>query len=132
MNNTDKLLRAFIEASGFEIEELVDTKLTPISKQPGMNRIAAGALAMRCNELVTVNGNEYKRGDDECYYLKPNLDIDYKVTKPATKEKAKSASYECKEHPVPIDVDGCNRSVCRFCGSLLAIVEGKWVTHENI
>ena len=25
MNNTDKLLRAFIEASGFDIEELVDT-----------------------------------------------------------------------------------------------------------
>lgn len=81
MDNTEKLLRAFIEASGYDIEKTIDTKLTPISKQSGLNRITAGALTMARNNLATVNGNEYKRGDDECYYLEGSLDVDYKVTK---------------------------------------------------
>ena len=93
MNNTDKLLRAFIEASGFDIEKLVDTKLTTISKQSGINRITSSAMTMRESGLATVNGNEYKRGDDECYYLKPSLDIDYKVTK-------KVGHYEFTKHMI--------------------------------
>jgi len=87
MTDEMKLLRAFIEASGFDVKELVDTKLTPISKQSGMNRIAFGALTMGCNGLATISGNEYKRGDDECYYLKASLDVDYKVTKKKTTRK---------------------------------------------
>lgn len=76
-----KLLRAFIEASGFDVEDVVDTKLTPISKQSGKNRITAFALTGQLNGLATVDGNKYKRGDGECYYLKPSFEIDYKVTK---------------------------------------------------
>ena len=52
MNNTDKLLRAFNEASGYEIEELVDTKQTPISKQSGFNRITSSAITMKNSSLV--------------------------------------------------------------------------------
>jgi len=93
MNNTDKLLKlleAFIEASGFDIETIVDTKLTPISKQAGVHMIAT----RRYSELETINGNEYKRGDDECYYLKSSLDVYYKVTK----EINKSVSLQILHH----------------------------------
>jgi hypothetical protein len=81
MNNTDKLLRAFIEASGFEIETLVDRKETPISKQLGEYGIASCDRYGKINDLVINGDGSYKRGDDECYYLRASLDIDYKVTK---------------------------------------------------
>ena len=81
MNNTEKLLRAFIEASGFDIEELVDTKQTPISKQSGLHRITSSAITMKNSNLVVESDGAYKRGDDECYYLKASFDVDYKVTK---------------------------------------------------
>ena len=81
MNNTDKLLRAFIEVSGFDIEKIVDTKETPISKQSGMNRATASAMTMTDNNLSVTNDGEYKRGDDGCYYLKASMDVDYKITK---------------------------------------------------
>ena len=80
MDNTEKLLRAFIEASGYEIETLIDRKETPISKQLGESGIAACAMHGKTNGLVS-NGGAYKRGDDGCYYLKPSLEVDCKVTK---------------------------------------------------
>lgn len=83
MNNTDKLLRAFIEASGFEIKKIVDTKETPISKQSGLNRIFANAFSAK-NDLAINSDGSYKRGDDECYYLKASMEVDYKVTKKVT------------------------------------------------
>jgi hypothetical protein len=83
MSNTEKKLDALIDALGFDVEKTVDTRETPISKQSGLNRMAVAVLTMGCNDLATTNGNEYKRGDDDCYYLKASLDVDYKLTKPA-------------------------------------------------
>jgi hypothetical protein len=81
MNNTDKLLRAFIEASGYEIEKIVDTKLTPVSKQSGINRINSSIYTLTHNDLAMDCNGAYKRGDDECYYLKASFAVDYKITK---------------------------------------------------
>lgn len=72
MNNTEKLLRAFIEAQGFEIERIVNTKEVSIPRNSG--------LAVHHN-LAVDNQGAYKRGDDECYYLKASMEVDYKVTK---------------------------------------------------
>jgi len=68
----DKLLRAFIEAQGFEVKEIVDTKETPIPRRSG--------LAVHHN-LAVDNQGAYKRGEDECYYLKASMEVDYKLTK---------------------------------------------------
>ena len=88
MNNTDKLLRALIEASGYEIEKIIDTKETPISKQSGLNRIAVSAMTMVRTDLAIDNSGEYKRGDDECYYRNASMEVDYKVTKKEVESNA--------------------------------------------
>ncbi len=80
MNNTDKLLRAFIEASGYEIEKTVDDKSTPISKQSGIEKIKDTK-----GKGLLFNYNGYVRGKDGCYYIEPSYNVDYKVTK---KEKS--------------------------------------------
>ena len=101
MNNTDKLLRAFIEASGYEIEEIVDIKETPISKQSGLNRLTVSTITMARTDLAIDNNGEYKRGDDECYYLKASMEVDYKVTKKEVDYKEVLSKYidyiECRE-----------------------------------
>ena len=71
MNNTDKLLRAFIEASGYSIEEITDSRETPIAKH----------LAFIHPSVLVVEHGAYKRGKDECYYLKPSKNIEYRITK---------------------------------------------------
>lgn len=76
-----KLLRAFIEASGYEIEKIIDRTETPISKQSGINRITAGSMSMKGSGLAVDSTGAFKRGDDECYYLKPSLNVDYEVTR---------------------------------------------------
>jgi len=43
MNNTDKLLRAFIEAQGFEVKE-VKTPVTSLKQATGALTIAAGGV----------------------------------------------------------------------------------------
>ena len=80
MNNTEKLLRAFIEAQGYEVQALIDRKETPISKQSGESAVVA-CMYGKAHGLVVNNDGGYKRGDDECYYLEPSLFVDYKVTK---------------------------------------------------
>ena len=79
-NNTDKLLRAFIEASGFDIEKVFDTKETTISEREGLRRIAESLVCAPNHNLVVVNG-QYKRGADGCYYIKASIEVDYKVTR---------------------------------------------------
>jgi hypothetical protein len=74
-------LRALIDALGFEVEKTVDTKETPISKQSGLNRITASTMTMTHNDLAIDNQGAYKRGDDECYYLRASMEVDYKLTK---------------------------------------------------
>ena len=59
MNNTDKLLRAFIEASGFEIEEVVNTT-TAVTASAGIDILGVWPGSI---DVTTV---------------------DYKVTKPET------------------------------------------------
>lgn len=81
MNDTHKLLLAFIEASGFDVEKFVDRTETPISKQSGENMARMGRHTMSDVDLAFDNKGKYKRGDDDCYYLKPSLNVDYKVTK---------------------------------------------------
>ncbi len=101
MNNCEKLLRAFIEASGYSIEKLVDRKETVISKQSGINRITISALSCGVSGLVVDNTGAFKRGEDECYYLKPTLDVDFKVTKKLTPVNAIESLrhvIECNEH----------------------------------
>jgi len=77
----DKLLRAFIEAQGYEIEKLIDTKETPISRQSGEVRASVSRHTGITSDLAVNSDGSYKRGDDECYYLEPSLSVDYKVTK---------------------------------------------------
>lgn len=47
------------------------------------------------------NNSEYKRGDDECYYLKASMEVDYKVTKKEVDYKEVLSKYidyiECRE-----------------------------------
>lgn len=83
MNNTDKLLRALIDALGFDVEKIITHNETPITKQMGELKIFQGRSNSNGDDgLVTVgNHGPYKRGDDECYYLDGGTDIDYKVTK---------------------------------------------------
>ena len=81
MNNTDKLLRAFIEASGYEIKRTVTHNKTPITKQSGEARIHQIRGFGGSDGLAHDGSGSYKRGDDECYYLVGSTDIDYKVTK---------------------------------------------------
>jgi len=71
----------FIAASGFSIEKIIDTKVTTVSKQAGTARIFACSFGMKDNGLDTVDGNKYKRGKNDCYYLKASMSVDYKVTK---------------------------------------------------
>ncbi len=77
MNNYEKKLDALIDALGFDVETIVDRKETPISKQSGVNKIASCAFG----DLVCDGQGAWKRGQDECYYLKPSLNADYKLTK---------------------------------------------------
>jgi len=81
MSNIEKKLDALIDALGFDVETLIDTKETPISKQSGLNRITSGALTMTKSGLATDSTGTLKRGDDECYYLVASFDVDYKLTK---------------------------------------------------
>ena len=75
MNNTDKLLRAFIEASGFEIEE---------------GKVTAGDLIDRSYSSASYSTKEMKQRypnkhlDTECFggkWIVSEPVIEYKVTK---------------------------------------------------
>ena len=72
MTDEMKLLRAFIDASGYDVETIIDDRETPITKQMGF---------ANQHNLVVDDSCAFKRGDDDCYYLKPSFNVDYKVTK---------------------------------------------------
>ena len=77
MNNTDKLLRAFIEASGFEIEEVIErTELTKEQGDDFIERELFGEYILEATEA------EYIRGRKDSYFkvLRDPI-IDYKVSK---------------------------------------------------
>ena len=83
MNNTDKLLRVFIEAQGFDIETTNDIKRTEITERQGHDFIEQHKYSGSDYTLENLAGKaEYKRGDNGSYFkilIKPI--IDYKVTK---------------------------------------------------
>lgn len=119
-----KLLRAFIEASGYEIENVVDTKETPITKQSGVNRITLKTLSMQDSGLVTDHTGAYKRGLCGCYYLKPSLAVDYEVTNkiafvPIT---VKSDEWGCIVKYVTSHMDDINADINDF-GELKPLVK---------
>ena len=62
MNNTDKLLRAFIEASGYDVKEHQETRADEVSEVVGR----------------ALNGHEV---DGKWYVVREMGDIDYKLTK---------------------------------------------------
>ena len=79
----DKLLIAFIEAQGFEIETTNDIKRTEITEEQGHDFIEQYKYSGSDYTLENLAGTvEYKRGDNGSYFkilIKPI--IDYKVTK---------------------------------------------------
>ena len=78
MTNEMKLLRAFIEASGFDIKDVITGSVEDeISVHDGLSIINS------CDNsgMVVVNG-EYKRGDNNSYFYRVvDAVYDYKVTK---------------------------------------------------
>ena len=95
MNNTDKLLRAFIEAQGYEIKEAPDfdyKKLTKAQAADYFKPKNMGYTSYRM--LVTETAKKGCQGryivDDDGMYTERLVTpvIDYKVTK--QKDKAKS------------------------------------------
>lgn len=83
MSNEMKLMMALCDALGFEVEKVVDTKETPISEQSGKNRIAASIMSFgtEVDLAVVPSTGEWKRGTNGCYYLRPSMEVDYKVIK---------------------------------------------------
>ena len=78
MNNTDKLLRSFIEASGYEIKDTKDYKEHEVSKERGEAFIHNKPKGLR----VLSQHGEYVRTDDDGYIVSlVDPAIDYKVTK---------------------------------------------------
>jgi len=96
MNDTEKLLRAFIEASGFKVENHVDYKEEEVSKEEGLKYLPIISSFFGSHQpltksshrsLITVDGNEFKRGNNDSYFTKlKNPEISYKVTKPVPYE----------------------------------------------
>ncbi len=81
MNNTEKLLRAFIEASGYEIEEVrYEGKGKEVSSREGGAIAISSFMCREPNKLLTKSG-AYVRGVDGSYFLKGDVVVDYKVTK---------------------------------------------------
>lgn len=82
MSNTDKLLRAFIEAQGLEIETLLDYKERDMSEVEAMahNKGFGCATGYR---LLTVPGSQELLIDDNGNYKGVLIEpvVDYKVTK---------------------------------------------------
>lgn len=109
MNNCDKLLRAFIEAQGYEVEVIVDREEIPISKYSGGQIILDAGLSIRNHKLVITNQGQYKRGDDDCYYLKALMNTDYKVTKKSTPVNA----IESLRHVIELNEHRMNNA--RLC-----------------
>ena len=97
MTDEMKLLRAFIEASGFDVEMTIDRTETPISKQSGENRIAACSMTTSHGDLVVERG-EFKRGEDGCYFLMPSLNVDYELTKKPSKPSSYIKCNKCGTH----------------------------------
>ena len=116
MNNTDKLLRAFIEASGFEIEEIEDYQERKINKVQASKyfspRPYGSDKAIRV--LVTKPGVQAYLIDDNGMYTEtlssPN--IDYKVTKSKANTKSRHCVICNKESTIPhsdfCDILGCS------------------------
>ncbi len=71
MNNTDKLLRAFIEASGFEIEEVATT--------------------------ITKERKEFLESENMLLTLAIESAVDYKVTKKSDEERFTFTRYMIKD-----------------------------------
>jgi len=82
MSNTDKLLRAFIEASGFDIEVLLDYKERDMTEVEAMahNKGFGRATGYR---LLTEVGSQKLLIDDNGNYKGALIEpiVDYKVTK---------------------------------------------------
>lgn len=82
MNNTDKLLRAFIEASGYEIETVCDYKERDMSEVEAQahNKAFGCATGYR---LLTESGSQKLLIDDDGNYKGVLIEpiVDYKVTK---------------------------------------------------
>mgnify|MGYP003639762092 CR=1 FL=1 len=95
MNNTDKLLRAFIEASGYEIETVCDYKERDMSEVEAQahNKGFGCATGYR---LLTESGSQKLLIDDDGNYKGVLIEpiVDYKVTKKVV---------ESNEHQVIFD-----------------------------
>ena len=103
----DKLLRAFIEAQGLEIETTTDSKRTEITEEQGHDFIEQYKYSGSDYTLENLAGTvEYKRGDNGSYFkilIKPI--IDYKVT---SKEVAyDNYSYSLLEMVMSQSNGGC-------------------------
>ena len=85
--NTDKLLRAFIKASGYEIETLLDYKERKLTKQMALHHFEPavfGVTPTRClvAECGSMGQSAYLVDDDGMYTERLTSPIvDYKVTK---------------------------------------------------
>lgn len=85
MNNTEKLLRAFIEASGYDVE-LVNSPAIykEISRGDGLQiiRDTPKAFGSKGNDLLIDPNGAYKRGDNGSYFNMLGVAAyDYRVTK---------------------------------------------------
>jgi hypothetical protein len=100
MNNIEKKLDALIDALGFDVKTLVDRKETPIGKRMGESGITSCVRYGKTNGLVINGDGSYKRGKDECYYLKPSLNIEYKLTK-----REDELPLDCRVPCVPLPIN---------------------------
>lgn len=82
MNNTDKLLRAFIEASGYEIETLLDYKEKKMQKAEAMRHNTGWGAKLTEYSLSSTHGCMLDIDEDGLYTARLREPVvDYKVTK---------------------------------------------------
>ena len=102
MNNTDKLLRAFIEVSGYEIETVLDYKEVKMPQSEAMRHNTPWGAATTEYQLVSSKGCMLDIDEDGLYTARLREPIvDYKVTKKEVDYKEMLSKYidyiECRE-----------------------------------
>ena len=70
MDNSEKLIRALIDKLGYKVVEIFDRTETPVAYQH--------AFHDKDNLVIDISG-QYKRGPDDCYYIKSSQDVKYQL-----------------------------------------------------
>lgn len=130
MTNEMKLLMAFIEASGFEVDRGTDYQETEITEANGHMMIGRIQNNLNDGYKLKLNGGAYVRGDNGSYFrLLSNPVVSYKVTK---KELALSMRPACGDHKPKLGaVCGGDFGICERCNhSIKQNASGKWETNN--